>query len=139
MFAACGGAGSGVESDKRLVDLSANEQADECAYVDAEFPAKTITCQDGTRDVGGGTVSDCVAGLQHQDAITPSCGATVADYEGCLAAIYDEPDAKLCTVVLPYPSACDRMLQPDCLPPKTPTVEDSGLRFPRGLRLRVGR
>jgi hypothetical protein len=90
-LAACsssGSAGSGVDGNKKLVDLSAADKDALCAYaVQAEGAPRTVTCTGGVtltlKDQAG-----CVAGFAQ---IGASCTATVGQAEGCFHAIGADP------------------------------------------------
>jgi hypothetical protein len=91
MIVGCGGAGkSGVQSDKRLVDLNATEISDFCSYVvDVEMAPRTVDC-------GGGLTitlknqADCISSFGQFMA---SCAATVSQGETCAEAVGANPCA----------------------------------------------
>jgi hypothetical protein len=95
-----GGGKSGVQSDKRLVDLSASEISEFCAYqVDVEMAPRTVDC-------GGGLTitlknqADCVTSFGQ---FMPSCTATVSQGETCAEAVGSDPcnfGGAACTAIL---------------------------------------
>jgi hypothetical protein len=107
LVAACGGDGSGVSGNKTLVSLSDGEITDVCEYtVDLAGPKRMVDCGGGvTVTVGGGSVTECVAGLQTIRDLSPSCTATVGQAEACVEDLADLTDAQLCSDG-PLPASC---------------------------------
>jgi hypothetical protein len=106
-WAACDSTGSGLPGDKKVVQLSADEDATLCQYFAAEYPARMIDCGNGnTQTVNAGTVADCVSGVMNAAMQAPSCPATVAQAEECEKALYDEPDAWYCAGSQTPPIVC---------------------------------
>jgi hypothetical protein len=107
LLSACGddgkGGGSGVDSSKTIVSLSASDQMSLCEYISGLQPsARMVTC---TGSGGSGTVTidaspsvtECqqeLAGLATDD---PNCTATVGDAQDCFNALYGETDAQVCS------------------------------------------
>lgn len=106
---ACGGDdGSGVSGSKTLVSLSDSEAMDVCDYaVDVAGAAdRTVDCGGGaTVHIGPGSVSVCVMGIQAIKTVSPSCTATVDNFESCAEAFASATDAEVCSDSLP--TACE--------------------------------
>jgi hypothetical protein len=106
-----GGGGGGVTESTALVSLTYGEITDLCQYlVTVAGPVRFVDCGDGiTTTVGGGTVSQCVAGI----LATPlSCTATVGIAERCSEDLADASDAEVCSEVLP--SSCRTWFSAGC-------------------------
>ena len=115
-LAACGGGGgSGVSGSKQLVSLSAAEVTDLCEYfVDLAGAERMVDCGGGlTITIGGGSVSECVIGLQETQGQFPGCTATVGNAESCMEALTDLTDAQLCSDG-PLPTACQPLFNASC-------------------------
>jgi hypothetical protein len=116
LVAACGGgSGSGVSSGKTLVSLSDSEITDFCEYaVDLAGPERTVDCGGGvTITIGGGSVAECVTGMQMTQDQFPGCAATVGQAERCAEDMADLTDAQLCSDG-PLPASCQPLLGPGC-------------------------
>ncbi|MEO8699853.1 MAG: hypothetical protein ABI867_07405 [Kofleriaceae bacterium] len=98
---ACGGGegGGGVDEDKTIGSLTADEVADVCDFVADVFPARTVTC-DGQSQTIGTTAAECISDFQESE-----CTATVGDAEDCAEALGDLSDDELCNLSDP-PAAC---------------------------------
>jgi hypothetical protein len=105
--AACG-RGSGVDGDRRLVELSESEILDLCKYfADVEGPERTIDCGAfNVRRGGASSVSGCVSSLGAFHSDYPGCEATVDQLEACVEAT---TDAHVCSGDRP----------PECAPLQT--------------------
>jgi hypothetical protein len=114
LFAACGGgSGSGVDSSKKLSDLTVAEVNQECNYAFETYPEKTITCPDSTTRTKGSKAADratqCSATANR---IPAGCTATVGQAEQCLEDVYNESDAALCANTIP--PSCAPLLSAAC-------------------------
>jgi hypothetical protein len=79
---ACGGG-----SEKKLVDLTADETGDLCDYVAEQQGGQTSKdCGDG-RQVFAISRAACIASFGR---LPPACDATVADVEGCADAVGED-------------------------------------------------
>lgn len=92
--------GSGVATGKKLVDLSASERGQLCAYsVDVEGGPRTVDCGNHVTI----TIEDDAACVSDLGALGAQCQATVGDAEGCFEAIGSNPcslGASACAAVL---------------------------------------
>ena len=92
MLAACGG--SGVDSDKLIVELSDTEIDDLCTYIiDQQGPARTEECEDADGvpyTVEFYDFDGCVDSLLGYIA---ECPATVRQEEECAERLGDDPCA----------------------------------------------
>ncbi|HVV88016.1 MAG TPA: hypothetical protein VHE35_33475 [Kofleriaceae bacterium] len=79
-----GGSSSGVDTSKKLVDLSASDKQTFCAWRVATEGGEghSTDCGDGIT-ITTGSVAECVSGF---DSFSASCTATVGDAEGCVEA-----------------------------------------------------
>jgi len=92
MIVGCGGGSgkSGVEGDKRLVDLNATEISDFCSYVvDVEMAPRTVDCGGGV-SVMLKDQADCISTFTQFIA---TCAATVTQGETCAEAVGTNPCA----------------------------------------------
>jgi hypothetical protein len=84
LFACGGGGGSGLDSDKRLSELTEAELLDLCEYIIDEGPSEPVECDDGVTYTPQ-TAAECA-----EDAFPESCTATVANAEACAEAIGED-------------------------------------------------
>ncbi len=120
----CGGGsggvgGSGVGSNKRVVELNASELLELCEYFSSikEQPEREIDCGNGSTTTVGinpedvqAEVDDCVA-----DAPTnASCPLTVGQAEGCIEALEGRTDAELCSDDFVIPEECAPVFNEAC-------------------------
>jgi hypothetical protein len=121
---ACGGGsggpgGSGVSSNKKVVDLSASELQELCEYFSSlkEQPEREVDCGGGSTTTVGinpedvqAEVDDCVT-----DAPTnAACPLTVGQAEACTEAIEGRSDAELCSGDLEIPAECAPVFNQAC-------------------------
>jgi hypothetical protein len=80
--------GSGVSSNKKLNQLSADERNKLCAYrVEVEQAPRTVTCGSNPSV----TLKDKASCLNGLNQVTLQCQATVGDAEACYQAIEADP------------------------------------------------
>ena len=121
---ACGGGsgdpgGSGVASSKRVVDLSASELQDLCAYFSSlkEQPEREVDCGGGSTTTVGINPEDVQAGIDEciTDAPTnAACPLTVGQSEACIEAIEGRSDAELCSDGIEIPAECAPVFNQAC-------------------------
>jgi hypothetical protein len=95
-LAACGddggeGGGSGLDTDADVTELEAAELTELCEWGNAELEAAAgpVTCEGGEPVPEVPSVSECVSNLG--GLACPEHRPTVADYEGCIRALVDDP------------------------------------------------
>lgn len=108
--AACGGdSGSGVDSGKRMSELSDAEARDVCQYAeDAQGGPRTITCdgQDFEFEPDDFECENATA-----DEIPDTCTMTVGEYEECVDAL---GDVDPCEESPELPASCDKLFSEAC-------------------------
>lgn len=83
----CGGGSSGIDGQKKLVELDASENTTLCQYIaDAEMGPRDVTCSGGLV-LHIHSVDECIASAH----FASSCTATVAQSEACADAIGADP------------------------------------------------
>ena len=100
--------GSGVDPNKRVVDMTAADFQKFCEWGTAlQGPQRTVNCPSGSTTTRGTSqpVATCVSSGQDFASGHPNCESTVGEYEACLEAIVAETDAQACSGSLP--AACD--------------------------------
>ncbi len=85
--AACGGddSRSGVDGGKQLSALTRAERTELCQWA-LEIDTDTVGSECGPENPP--TVADCVEDLEEYPA---SCGVTVAELQGCIEALAEDP------------------------------------------------
>jgi hypothetical protein len=101
-LAACGG-DSGVDSSKKLSELSSQESKDACLELVEDFPPRMVTCG-GTMITVGTETADCDG-----EVAPSSCTATVGDARDCAEAFKNQTDEQLC-MDGPLPAACMKIV-----------------------------
>ncbi len=115
LVAACGGgSGSGIDSGKKISALSVAEFNEECNYAYDTYPPVTITCPDGSTTKKGETGNRATACAATANTVPAGCTATVGDAENCLADLYAEPDATLCSSSPTIPPSCAPLFATAC-------------------------
>jgi hypothetical protein len=91
-----------VDEGKRLADLDSAERTTICHYkAEHELVGTfTITCNGAPENVVSLTEADCA-----NDAVVPTCGATVGDFLDCADAIGMDQ----CAAIDHQPAACSRL------------------------------
>jgi hypothetical protein len=107
-----GGLGSGVQGNKKVIDLTPAEIDSLCAYISAVFPEKTVTCTDGPTTPGT-TKADCIS-TSFNKTTAPGCTVTVDQSEACAEAFGAETDAQICAGTIP--TACTPLFSTACNP-----------------------
>jgi hypothetical protein len=101
-----GATGSGIDSGRTLVSLSALEINDLCEFLsDLSGPRRGIDCGGGNMVSVGTDVASCVSGLRGTQQRNPACPATVGGIEDCFDDIADITDAQWCADA-PPPESC---------------------------------
>lgn len=96
---ACGG--SGVGGDKLLVDLDTDDREKLCEWAASEAEGAVGTCTiDGKEyEIERNTVSECADFI---GALDGSCDVSVAEYEDCQLAFFDD----VCAALQSTPPEC---------------------------------
>jgi hypothetical protein len=76
-----------LDPGEQLRSLTQSQTAALCNELGSEYPPKQVTCGDAIVTVGE-TVAACRVGL---GVLAPSCSATIADEQACLAQVYAAP------------------------------------------------
>jgi hypothetical protein len=117
LVAACGGgsgSGSGVDSNKKLADLTASESDAECNYAYDTYPQVTVTCPGGTSITKGEDPTQRAADCNGTTDVPAGCTVTVGQVEACLSDIYHESDAALCSTNTLPPASCAPLFSAAC-------------------------
>ena len=116
LIAACGGgSGSGIDSSKKLRDLTPTESNEECNYAFDTYPLKTVTCPDGTTRKNGEDPAKRATQCNATTNTTPAgCTVTVGEAEQCIADLYNEPDSALCSTSTSPPASCLPLFSAAC-------------------------
>lgn len=104
---------SGVEPDKRLVEMNGDEATALCEYTVGLGPIAG-DCSNGEYVmIGKLNVPDCLAQYQQRLDVFPMCTATVGDVEECTLAFLPFTAEQLCSdFVLPEP--CKVIFTSEC-------------------------
>jgi hypothetical protein len=114
MLFACGAdTGSGVDGDKKLPDLTADEIKKLCAYNAAVFPDRDAACPSGTTKPTGVDEQVCIEVTTRKQTEKPNCAETVSDDEACSVALGKLTDAQICDLTVP--EECAPGLTDECL------------------------
>jgi hypothetical protein len=97
-----GSLSSGVDSNKKLADLTASEASAECNYLFDTYPSVTVQCGAGSSVTKGKDSTDC----DGTTGVPAGCTLTVGQSEACLADVYHESDAALCSISTAPPASC---------------------------------
>ena len=112
---ACGGGGSGVDSGKKLHDLSVAELNEECNYSFDTYPKKTVTCPDGsTVSTGQDPAKRATSCNATVNDVPATCTVTVGQAEQCIEDIYNEPAATVCNPNATFPPSCAPLFNASC-------------------------
>jgi hypothetical protein len=116
LVVACGGggSGSGVNGSKRLADLTASESNTECNYLFDTYPLVTVECPGGTTITKGEDPTDRSTDCNGTTGVPPGCTVTVGQAESCIADIYHESDAALCSTSTAPPTSCAPLFSAAC-------------------------
>lgn len=114
LMAACGSSGSGVDSNKKLADLTASEATSECNYLFDTYPQKTVTCPDSTTVSVGEDPTKRAAQCNGTVGVPAGCTLTVGQAEACIDDLYNEPAATLCSSTAMTPASCAPLLSAAC-------------------------
>jgi hypothetical protein len=111
-FACGGGSGSGVDSNKKIVDLNAGEREDVCEALAALVTPRTVECPDGPVEIEEPSVAECIDEFGELAASNPDCPITVGQYDACIRALNGQSDAQLCEGE--FPAACAPLFNQAC-------------------------
>ena len=115
LLAACGGgSGSGVDSGKKLADLTSSEASAECNYLFDSYPQVTVNCPGGTTVKKGEDPAKRAADCNGMVNVPAGCTVTVGQAEACSDDIYNETDAALCSSSTPIPASCAPLFSAAC-------------------------
>jgi hypothetical protein len=116
LVAACGGggSGSGVDSNKKLADLTASEANAECNYVFDTYPQVTVACSGGTSITKGEDPTKRATDCDGTTGVPAGCTVTVGQSEACISDIYHLSDAALCSTSTPPPASCAPLFSAAC-------------------------
>jgi hypothetical protein len=116
LVAACGGSGSGsgIDSNKKLADLTASEVNTECNYLFDTYPQVTVTCPGGTTITKGEDPTKRAADCNGTNDVPAGCTVTVGQSEACLSDVYHESDAALCSTSTSPPASCVPLFSAAC-------------------------
>jgi len=81
---ACGGSGSGLDSDKQLGSLTVSEQIELCEWTQDQTSTEPYMCDGMT--ITPEAHDDCATEVE-EDPLAPSCAATVEQFEDCIEAL----------------------------------------------------
>jgi hypothetical protein len=99
LLMACGGddgGGGGGNDSQQLGSLTTEEATALCNDLAGDYPEKTVSCPDGDTTIG--FEDGACDGDQTFDS---SCTATVGEARDCYDALYNEPDADICSQTIP--------------------------------------
>ena len=115
LVAACGGgSGSGVDSNKKLVDLTASEANEECNYLFDTYPLITVNCPGGTTITKGEDPTKRATECNGTTGVAAGCTITVGQAEACINDVYHESDAALCSTSTSPPASCAPLFSAAC-------------------------